>query len=185
MNGTFISWLHISSLRGDDNCLNSVKRRSLVSAPVHSLASQRRCDAHSNGNPRRDYIIAEPHRLIQRSAFYSNRIAMSFPITSDYLNPLIIYQQRWSSVYCKSPGYLVLCGTFCLVLINLGGRSGLRALTATVMRLCLVWSPCTTNTDGLHGCRSGLALLHFGGGCRRIREKFHALMLSPSVDLRW
>lgn len=83
---------------------------------------------------------------------------MSFPISSGHLNPLIIYQRHWSGVYCKSPVYLVLCCTLCLVLINLCGGRALQALTATVMRVCLVWRLCRTNADGLYGCRSGLAL---------------------------
>lgn len=129
------------------------------------------------GNPQRpggDDIILEQRWLTQYSMFYTNHIAMSFPVRSAYLNPLIIYQEHWYCVYCMSPVYLVLYWTLCLVLINLCGGRALQALTATVMRVCLVWRLCRTNTDGLYGCRSGLApLTHTGGDYRNSMGKFH------------
>lgn len=119
--------------------------------------------------PEGDDIILEQLWLTQYSVFYNNHIAMPFPVSSGHLNPLIIYQQHWSSVYCKSPAYLVLICTSCLVLINLCGGRALQAFTATVMRVCLVWRLCRSNADGLCGCRSGLALKHT---CWRLRKKW-------------
>lgn len=119
--------------------------------------------------PEGDDIILEQLWLTQYSVFYNNHIAMPFPVSSGHLNPLIIYQQHWSSVYCKSPAYLVLICTSCLVLINLCGGRALQAFTATVMRVCLVWRLCRSNADGLCGCRSGLALIHT---CWRLRKKW-------------
>lgn len=118
-------------------CLNSVRKREEcpVSPPLLSLRST---DAgpQSSGNiqwPEGDDIILEQLWLTQYSVFYSNHIATSFPVSSGHLNPLIMYQQHWSSVYCKSPVYLVLICTLCLVLINLCGGRALQAFTATVM----------------------------------------------------
>lgn len=101
------------------------------------------------------HLGATPYNM-----FRSNHIAMSLPMCSGHLNPLIIYQKQSGGVYCKSSEYLVLYCLLCLVLINLCGRRALWALVATVMRVCLVWGLCTTNADGLYGCRSSLALSH-------------------------
>lgn len=167
----FIGWVHITRLYTGDNCLNFVRKREAfpVSYPVFSSLSLslHSTDAavQSSGNPQwpeGDDIILEQLRLTQYRVFCSNHIAMSFPISSDHLNPLIIYQQQWDGVYRKSPEYLVLYCTLCLVLINLCGGRALKALAATVMRVCLVWRLCRTNADGLYGCRSGLALTHTG-----------------------
>lgn len=148
-------WILIESMK-------SVLSHVLSFPPPLSLRST---DAgpQSSGNtqwPEGDDIILEQLWLTQYSVFYSNHIAMSFPVSSGHLNPLIMYQQHWSSVYCKSPVYLVLICTLCLLLINLCGGRALQAFTATVMRVCLVWRLCRTNADGLYGCRSGLALTH-------------------------
>lgn len=71
-------------------------------------------------------------------------------------------------VQCTQVSYCILS----LVLINLCRRRALWALTATVMRVCLVWGLCGTNADGLYGCRSGLALSHTAGNNREIKENF-------------
>lgn len=156
--------------------LDSVRKHSqlpvLFSFSLHSTATA----PQSNGNaqwPEGDDIILEQLWLTLYSMFYSNHIAMSFPISSDHLNPLIIYQRHWSSVYCMSPAYLGLYCTSCLVLINLCGVRALQALAATVMRVCLVWRLCRTNADGLYACRSGLAFSHTGGQNRGNNGKFH------------
>lgn len=149
--------------------MKSFLSQFLSSPSLHSTDAAPR----SSGNPQwpgGDDIIPEQLWLTQYSVFYSNHIAMSFPISSGHLNPLIIHQQHWSGVYRKSPVYLVLCCTLSLMLINLCGGRALQAFTATVMRLCLVLRPCRTNADGLYGCRSGLALTHSTVGGR---GKFH------------